>query len=485
MFIFRNASGFTRPQSDGGFSWVEPTTTGTTYLDGFYTTAKSLIQEYSTGSGYKGFDDSIAAWTQHRMSPQQCGQAWLTSIADAGNFYSASTQMLGIQMVTWNDYEEGTEIETGIDNCVAVSASLSGSTVSWSITGQMNTVDHFSVFASQDGQNLMWLADAATTVSSLDLAQFGLPAGNYTVFVKATGKPSLTNKMSAGAAYTAGSTSTQPVAVLNVTPVSGNAPLTVTADTTGSSAPGGSIASTTINFGDGSATVNAVSSSHTYNTNGTYTVTATVTDNHGATATKTAAVTVGSTTAANLSLNVPPGGSAATVKAGQSATFALQLAATGNPFSVTITCTGAPTKAACSGPASPITVTPGASANVPITVSTTASAGLLPAPQGKTNPPMLWLLPVVSMAAWFFGSKKLFMAVKRLLSGSGRRAWKPAFVAPLLLLACGTVMTGCGSASSNTTKPTVSGTPAGTYTLVVTATSGSTTRSTQLTLTVQ
>jgi len=195
-FIFRNTGGFNYPQTNGGYSWVEPTIPGMTYLDGYYAAALTFPTDYSTGSAYKGFDDSLAAWTAHRSTPQNCGQTWLSTVAEAGRFYSASNQMFGIQLVTWNDYEEGTEIETGIDNCVAVNATASGSKVSWAITGQMNTVDHFSVYASQDGQNLMFLADEATTVTSVDLAQFGLPAGNYTIFVKAVGKPSLTNKMS-------------------------------------------------------------------------------------------------------------------------------------------------------------------------------------------------------------------------------------------------------------------------------------------------
>src|SRR5262249_60141705 len=107
------------------------------------------------------------------------------SMAEVGKYYSASTQTLGIQMVTWNDYEEGTELETGIDNCVTVNASASGSVVSWNISGQMNTVDHFSVFVSQDGQSLMWLADQGTNVSSLDLAPLGLPPRTYMAHVKA------------------------------------------------------------------------------------------------------------------------------------------------------------------------------------------------------------------------------------------------------------------------------------------------------------
>jgi PKD repeat protein len=312
MFIFRNGSGFTKAQSNGAFSWVEPTTVSSTnlmainYLDNYYKTALSMPSAYSTGSGYKGFNDTLALWGTNRIIGQQCGQTWLKTIAETGKFYSTTNQMLGIQLVTWNDYEEGSEIESGIDNCVTVSASVAGTVVSWSITGQMNTVDHFTLFASQDGVNLMWLADAATTVSSLDLAQFSLNAGNYMIFVKAVGKPSLTNKMSAGVQLTVANQ--PPTATLSVTSGSTSitstatmiAPVTITASTAGSTDPDGSIVSSSINFGDGSATVSGPSASHTYNTAGTFTITATVTDNLGATASKSTSIVVSS------SINQPP-----------------------------------------------------------------------------------------------------------------------------------------------------------------------------------
>ncbi len=424
VFVFRNAGGFNYAQAGGGYSWVEPTTTGMTYLDGFYSAALTFPADYVTGSGYKGFNDSIAAWTQHRLTAQNCGQIWLTSVAEAGKYYSASKQLFGIQLVTWNDYEEGTEIETGIDNCVAVNASVSGTVASWSITGQMNTIDHFSVYVSQDGQNLMWLADEATTVSSLDLAQFGLPAGNYTVFVKAVGKPSLTNKMSNGP---------------QVTLAGGPAP---TPPTT-----------------------------------------------------------------AGLSISAPAG-SADTIKAGQTATYTLQLVATSAPATVNVTCAGAPPKGACTVPAAALNVTPGTPVSVPVSVTTTASAAMLPGPSGKISPPRLRLLPVLfatAMLMFFLAGKQHLRAAGRLLSSwtlagtkndhEGLAAGAPkffarnaAFAAPLVLLAGLAFATGCGGqtkANPNAPTPPYNGTPVNTYTLTVTAASGGTTTSQQLTLTVQ
>jgi PKD repeat protein len=77
-------------------------------------------------------------------------------------------------------------------------------------------------------------------------------------------------------------------------------PASITASTTGSTDPDGTIVASTINFGDGSAPVSGSSATHTYSTAGTYTITGTVTDNLGATASKSAAIVVSSST------NQPP-----------------------------------------------------------------------------------------------------------------------------------------------------------------------------------
>jgi hypothetical protein len=406
LFIFRNAGGFTSAQSDGGYSWVEPTQPGFSYLDYYYSQALTFPSKFSIGSAYKGFNDSLALWGSGRLITQQCGQIFLQSMAEVGKYYSASTQMLGIQLVTWNDYEEGTELETGIDNCVTVNASASGSVVSWNIGGQINTVDHFSVFVSQDGQSLMWLADEGTNVSSLDLAQFGLPGGNYTAYVKAVGKPMMTNKMGQAVSLAIGGPPT---------------------------------------------------------TSGNFAITA-------------------------------PNGATATVKAGQTATYALQLAATGSTFSVNLSCAGAPANAACNPPGGAVTVNPGTPDTVNVTVSTAAHAAMVPAFPFKTPPSAMWLLLLVPVGLM---AQKLLLTPRR-----GRRSWKPALAAPLVLVAA--LAAGCGGNSTvaagkpsptptpvpipsptPTPAPSANGTPAGTYTVVVTAISGNITHTQSLTLTVQ
>jgi hypothetical protein len=133
---------------------------------------------------------------------QQCGNTWLQTFATINQLYDSTNQLPAMQLVTWNDYEEGTEIESGVDNCVSVTAGLSGSSLQWSVAGDESTIDHYTVYASKDGQNLMPLMDQPTGIHSLNLCSYSWPAGTYSMFVRAVGKPSLTNHISSAVAYT-------------------------------------------------------------------------------------------------------------------------------------------------------------------------------------------------------------------------------------------------------------------------------------------
>jgi PKD repeat protein len=309
IYIWRNSGGFTKPLSGGSFAWVnvnkaDPTDLGMSYLDNFYSTSLSYLSKTTLATGYKGFDDSAASWGSGKLMNQNCGQTWLKTMAETGKYYTASQDVYGVQVATWNDYEEGTEMESGIDNCLSISGSMaSASQVAWTVSGNENTLDHYTVFISSDGQNLMPVADVAAGTHSLDLAQFSFDPSNYTVYVKAVGKPSIVNHMSGGVGYSIANK--PPVAVLEATPTSGIAPVSVSASTIGSYDTDGSITSTTINWGDGSTT-SATSGSHSYATAGNYTVTATVTDNLGAGASATKSIAVTANQAPTAKLSVTP-----------------------------------------------------------------------------------------------------------------------------------------------------------------------------------
>jgi hypothetical protein len=207
LIIHRNLGGFDKAQSGGAFGWMEPKTRdnepanydGTDELNWFYSNAVASHGSMPAfGAAWKGFNDILADWAPPggRHVEQNCGQTWLRTFAAVNRYYSAARQLAVLQLVTWNDYEEGTEVESGIENCVSVSASAVGSKLQWTITGDESTLDHYAVFVSPDGENLAWMADFPAGTAAMDLSALALPAGTYSLFVKAVGKPSLRNHMS-------------------------------------------------------------------------------------------------------------------------------------------------------------------------------------------------------------------------------------------------------------------------------------------------
>ena len=158
-----------------------------------------------------------------RHAGQQCGKTWLDTFAVANAQYSTSKQLAGMQLITWDDYEEGTELETGIDDHVAVAASLqAGDTLAWTVAldsiapaectaavaagfDPAGTIDHFAVYASpaSDGKNLTLIADDVPAATRSMGLGGKLVAGEYVLYVYAVAKPFLFNQISAAVAFTA------------------------------------------------------------------------------------------------------------------------------------------------------------------------------------------------------------------------------------------------------------------------------------------
>jgi hypothetical protein len=156
----------------------------------------------------------------------------------------------------------------------------------------------------------------------------------------------------------------------------------------------------------------------------------------------------------------------ATVSAGQTATYTLAIGGGGFAGTATLSCTGAPKGATCSPPAS-VNVSAGTAST--FTVSVTMTSRTLAGVRSDTSlSPGWWAIAV-------FGFVILPMAGRR-----GRWTIRLLPLALLLLIcSCG------GSSSSSGPQPNPNGTPVGSYTLTVSATSGSTSQSIPLTLNVQ
>jgi hypothetical protein len=220
LFVFENAGGFDHAVTDGAYAWLKTTPIEsypgsdpngmTGFLPYFYKQAASHPDQLVFGSAYKGFDDYVAnGWGDgRRYNGQRCGATWLDTFDAINARYSSTNPLRALQLVTWDDYEEGTELETGIENHAKVTASRNGSVLSWNLAHDASapsecagvdvgrTIHHFAVYASTDGESLTLAADnIAASARSIDLSG-KIPAGATQLYVYAVGKPQIRNHLS-------------------------------------------------------------------------------------------------------------------------------------------------------------------------------------------------------------------------------------------------------------------------------------------------
>ena len=153
-----------------------------------------------------------------------------------------------------------------------------------------------TVSASVSASVASGLTLKSTSISFGDGTTANASSGSHTYpdvgtyLVKATVTDSL-NRTATGSTTVTVRANQPPEAVLTVDPAVGTAPLKVVASSAASQDRDGDIASSSINFGEGTV-VSGSSAVHTYTTAGIYTATATVKDNLGASSTTTVSITV-------------------------------------------------------------------------------------------------------------------------------------------------------------------------------------------------
>lgn len=188
--------GFSITSSAGSFLWFNappspqnPIPPDLSYLDDFYTRANLHPTQIAVGAAYKGFNSALAPWIPQLNVDQQCGETWLNTFTKINQYYNSAKQLPFLQLVTWDDYYEGTALETGIDNCLTRNIYLSGSpprTINVSFT-HSDTVDHWELWAwngSSWNSTNEPVSTTAVTVSP----------GYY--YVKIVGKPFIKNILS-------------------------------------------------------------------------------------------------------------------------------------------------------------------------------------------------------------------------------------------------------------------------------------------------
>ena len=112
---------------DGFYAWVQPghagwapdgSNWGGDYLEYFY---KDMTLHHpdkiAVGAVWPGFDDTKAAWGRNRKMANRCGKTFEDGLRVFRKYYGDQNAPPYLLIVTWNDYEEGTAVERGINHC--------------------------------------------------------------------------------------------------------------------------------------------------------------------------------------------------------------------------------------------------------------------------------------------------------------------------------------------------------------------------------
>ncbi|KML59640.1 hypothetical protein VL15_10585 [Burkholderia cepacia] len=204
-WIHTLAPGFDLPYSKGAYVWAQPSSwtapqpAGTRhdllYRERFYNIARNQPPGMITVGGvWSGFDDTKASWgaAAPRLLSPACGRTWLDTFKSINERYSVRQQLPFVQLITWNDYEEGSALETGIASCTEIDAQPLGSSVTVRIT-HPDTVDHLELYEQLGASSFRLVGRYPSDATSIALPE--TRAGTY--FIKAVGKPFIQNVVSA------------------------------------------------------------------------------------------------------------------------------------------------------------------------------------------------------------------------------------------------------------------------------------------------
>lgn len=127
LLIYKDQSAKYPNAFDGFYAWVQPgregwardgSHYGEDYLEYFYRhMADHYPNKIAVGAVWPGFDDTRASWSRNRHMAYRCGKTFEETLRVFRHYSGAENPSPFLLVVTWNDYEEGTDIERGIGHC--------------------------------------------------------------------------------------------------------------------------------------------------------------------------------------------------------------------------------------------------------------------------------------------------------------------------------------------------------------------------------
>lgn len=210
IWVEEGASYLSESWEDECFEWTDAFDSGVNNNDPF--NLLTVTNDYPTikNSGKKAFGamcgrfngtlTKSVSWSLGKYLPCSNG---LCEVERASAINAAIfPNMTRMQWPTWSDWEEGTQVESGIENDFALTAQVNSNLLSWTINaGDERTIDHYEIYASPDGTNAADLGPVATGIYQTNLIQTALTSGNYQLYVDAVAKPCIRDHMSAGVSY--------------------------------------------------------------------------------------------------------------------------------------------------------------------------------------------------------------------------------------------------------------------------------------------
>ena len=125
LLLQENLPGPNPEAFDGFYPWVkgwapDGSNWGEDYLKDFYLHMATKYPDYITVAGaWPQFDDHKASWGLNRHIAARCGQTYTDTLNLWRKYFPPDQVIPFVLIETWNDYEEGSEIEPGLPTCPA------------------------------------------------------------------------------------------------------------------------------------------------------------------------------------------------------------------------------------------------------------------------------------------------------------------------------------------------------------------------------